>query len=212
MGVGLAHPGHARVQVRRPLGVHEHPRRLDGYQSQRRVGDDPGEAHAARGRPEQLGILVRATFHVLGRGDKPESFHVRADRPVLMVVLAVDIARDRAANGHVSRAGSHRYEKAPRHDDTQQRVEGAAGLHPDTAREMVQVHDPAEPGAVEDRPAGALGGVPVRAPEAPRQVVTGLREVRPHLLRALRIDDPGGRRPGPAPAGEELAVPSRAHE
>ena len=103
----------------------------------------------------------------------------------------MDIARDRPADGDISRAGSDRDEQAPGDDHPQQRVDRAAGLHSDAATQLVELDDAVERGAVEDRAAGALGGVAVRTTQAAGQVVTGLAQIGRDVLDPLRVDDPG---------------------
>ena len=166
LGVGLGHPGHASVQVRGPLGIHEHPRCLDRHEPQGRVGDDSGEAHAARGRPKELRLLFRATFQPRRWCRQLETLDVRADCPVPMVVLAMDIAGDCSTYRDISRTGSHWDEETLGHDHTQQGVERAAGVDFDATFDVIQLHDAVECGAVDDSAAGTLGGIAVGTPES----------------------------------------------
>ena len=137
---------------------------------------------------------------------------VRADGALAVVVLAVDVARDGAPDRDEARPGRHRDEEAPRHDHLQQRVDRAARLDAHDAGRVVELEDPVEPGAVEQRAAGALGGVAVAAPEP-----SGEQRPRPggelgELGRRPRPLDVGRRGRGPAPAGDELDGARPAHE
>ena len=59
------------------------------------------------------------------------------------MALAVDVGRERAADGDVARARCHRHEVAEREHDPHQRVETGAGVEPHEAALEVDVVDTA---------------------------------------------------------------------
>ena len=60
VGVTFEHAIHAVVDVDGALGVDDHLRGLDRLELECRLGDDAGETHAARRRPEHLRVVVGA--------------------------------------------------------------------------------------------------------------------------------------------------------
>ena len=69
------------------------------------VEHDAREAHAAGGGPEQVGILARRDpLLAAGRRDDRHGRDVVAPRAGAVVVLAVDVAGDGAADGDLARA------------------------------------------------------------------------------------------------------------
>src|SRR5262247_2030361 len=82
-------------EARNGLGLDDHPRALDGPETQRHLGDEPGQAHAAHGGEEELTLAARATLHEPSVRDlHDESLHEAAEGSVAMMVLAVHVARD----------------------------------------------------------------------------------------------------------------------
>ena len=131
----LVHERHQLVEVGAALRVGPDAAGLDRQQLQGRLGDDAREAEAARGRPELVGSVVGCQAEVLaGRGAQLHGQDVVAEAAVAVVVLAVDVAGDRSADGDVARAGRDRHEPSEGHDQSHQRVEVEAGVDGDGAR------------------------------------------------------------------------------
>ena len=129
--VAVEHARHAVVDVCGSFGVDGHVRGLDRLQLQRRLGDDPGEPHAARGRPERVGVGVRVDGDRAVRGGDelhPLDGVAEAAEPE----LAVDVGGDRAADGDVAGAGHDHREPAERDERAHQHVEAHARPRPCT--------------------------------------------------------------------------------
>ena len=116
--------------------IDQAPTRLDREHPERRVDDDAGEAHPADRRPPQLRIGVvgdrrarrpSASSSVIARDMAPEG-------AVGVVVLAVDVAGDRAADGDEPGPRRDRDEPAARHEMPQQLVEADTATDGDRAR------------------------------------------------------------------------------
>ena len=185
-------------------------RGLDGGGLERRLDDHPGQSHAADRRPEQRGVVGAAAIgrerpHRAVRRHQRHRPQVRAERAVDVMVLAVDVSRDRAADGHVPRPGRHRHEPAQREQVAHQRLEAQPGRRRDEPG--VGVDDPvaSESGDVEDVAARDLGGVAVRASEPARDHAAPARagEQGPHVVDRLRPVHGGRGRGGAAPAGQQ---------
>ena len=138
--------------------------------------------------------------------------HVVAERPLDVVVLAVDVAGDGPADGHEAGARRDRDEEAPGHGHAQQVVQAHPGGDGHRPGRLVD-------GGVEDLvlepqhdPAAVLGRIAVRAPEPSRDAAP-----RRQVLHrgGERVDPPSGlghqlgRGPrGPPPPGEQLPAGS----
>ena len=114
-----------------------------------------------------------------------EGLDVVGEAAVDVVVLAVHVGRDRAADGDLARARGDRHEPAEGDHRAHERVEADAGVDPDDAVLEVDVVEPGERGRVEHGAAGVLGRVAVAAaesagdqPPAPRAGETGRRRRR----------------------------------
>jgi hypothetical protein len=71
-----------------------------------RVEDDARQAHSAAGRPEDIRVFcARALINLPVGSEEPQKLHVMGKRTLAMVVFAVDIGRDGAAEGDVFCAG-----------------------------------------------------------------------------------------------------------
>lgn len=193
---------HQVVQVRRPFRVHRHQGRLYGVELELGREDHPGQAHSARRRPEEfVGGLQRADLAV--RRQQVERADMARERARAVMVLAVDVRADRAADRDVPRPGRHRHEPAQRQQDFHQAVQADARLADHHARLGVDRADVVEAGHVQDGAARVLRRVAVRPAQAPCDgPARPAREDRGHrLLVRTRADQPGGRRGGAAPAG-----------
>ena len=128
----LGKTGHAGVEVTCPFRVHEHGRSLYRQQPQDCLEDDAGEAHATAGGREHVAALFRAALDGPARSCDSERVQVPADRAVQVMILAVYVARDRAAERDESRPRRDGREQPPRNKQSQELVKGHAGLgaHP----------------------------------------------------------------------------------
>src|SRR6185437_10874141 len=89
---------------------------------------DPGEAHPADGREEELGLLLGRELARTSRRDEAQPAHVGREAPVAVVVLAVHVGCHRAAEADVAGAWCHGSEPTLWDAVAKQRVEGQAGL------------------------------------------------------------------------------------
>src|SRR5665647_2565377 len=98
----------------RDEAVRDEVRRLDPVESQRGPQDDSSQARSADGRPENRGVRivggpVGSEFEDAPVGDEQlHRLHVVAEAAGTVVVLAVDVARDRSADRYLTRAGKYR--------------------------------------------------------------------------------------------------------
>ncbi len=103
-----------RVEIAGDAGVLPQPAGLDRQQPQRRIEDHAGQAHAAQRRREQRGVLrARAADDLATRQREAERLDDGAEAAVAMMVLAVDVGRNRTADRHEFGAG-HDLEEKPR--------------------------------------------------------------------------------------------------
>ena len=120
---------------------------------------------------------------------------------VAVVVLAVDVRGDRPADRHLARPGRHRDEPALRAPRPRAARRSTRPPRPSTSPLAASIGaDAAEPAVVDDRPAGDLRGVPVRATEPPGDHrAAGLGEDRRDVVLVRGGDEPRRRRAGSAP-------------
>ena len=106
-----------RVEIGHPIGVDPEQARLDRVQADRRLDDRAGQAHAPARGPERLGIVVGGQRSAAAVGLRQhQRLDVGAEAPGGVMVLAVDIGRDRPPDGDVTGAGRHRHEPTLGHD------------------------------------------------------------------------------------------------
>ena len=166
--------------------------------------DEPGQAHAARRRPEQRGIGLSGHRAQLAVGQQDvERPHVPGEAARHVVVLAVDVGGDRAADGHLPGAGRNRHEPAGRQPRDHELLQADAGLAGHQAGRRVQVDDPVQPGGRDHHAAIALGRVVVAAAEAAGDHAAGGR--RGPAARAASATVAGSA----SSAGMAISGPSR---
>ena len=124
---------------------------------------DAGQPVAADGGPEQLGLLaVRSQVADLPVGRQQiHRHHVVAEAARAVVVLAVDVAGDRAADGDLPGAGEHRNPQSERQRRLHQLVEADARVHFGQAGVGVDRVDLVQRRHVDHQPAAVLGVVAV---------------------------------------------------
>ena len=151
--------------------------------------------------------------HLPGRGQQPERQHMAAERARGAVVLAVDVAGDRAADGHVlgTRHDRHDPARAGSAARAARRVSRppAPGHVPRSASSSIAL----EPGGVEHEAAAQLGRVAVAAPH-PAGDRAGRDRAPPMRATAApgRADPLGAQRAPPArPRSPAPAVRPRRH-
>ena len=130
--------------------------------------DHAGQAHAADGGPEQLGLgAVRRQRADLAVGrrqvHRPD---VVAEAALGVVVLAVDVGADRAADRDLAGARQHRHPPAERQGGAHQGVQADPAVDDRDARVGVDRGRAGEPGHVQHGAAGVLRRVAVGAAEA----------------------------------------------
>jgi hypothetical protein len=203
--VAVVAPGHAVegvVQVGGALGVDQQAAAGDRHEGEGDVEDHAGQPHAAGGGPEQLGVLVGADLDGAARRAQAQRPDVGGEGAVAVVVLAVDVRGDGAADGDVAGAGGDGHEPALGHGEAEEVVEAQAGLGGDDPGAAVEGQHLAHARGVGHRAAGVLGGVPVGAAQAPGDDATlaGCVDGGGEALGRRRVQDgrPGRRRAGPA--------------
>ena len=117
------------------------------------------------------GLAVRGQgVHLAVGHQQVQGPHVVAEAALGVVVLAVHVGGDRAADGHLPGAGQHRHPEPERQQRPHQRVQADPGLDRHRGRfgGGVDGEDVVQLGQVEGEPAGVLGGVAVAAAESAR--------------------------------------------
>ena len=155
---GLSQVPGAHAEVVDEGGGHRRQPQGDGV-------DQAGQPHAPQGRPEQVGEPgPRAAHHVAAGQHHLQLVDEGPEGADAVVVLAVDVGGDAAAQGAVPGPGGDRREPAPGEGEADHVVEGGPGLglqDPAPAVEVQQVPQ----GEGRDHVAGE-GRVPVAAPGA----------------------------------------------
>lgn len=202
--VGGGERGQQRVEVGQPFGVHGHQRRLHRKQLERRAQHDPCQAHAARGRVEQVCAGGEDPHLAVGR-QQLHGAHVPGEGAGDVVVLAVDVRADRPAHRHIAGPGGDRHEPAQRQQHLHQPVQADPRLAGHRSGAGVDLAHPVQARGVQDGAARVLRRVAVRPAQAARDAAA--RPAPAHdrhgLLHGAGVRD---RRAGggcPAPAGEE---------
>ena len=136
-------------------------------QLDRRRDDHAGQPHAADGGPEQLGLGAVRGQRADGavRGDQVHRQHVVAEAALGVVVLAVDVRADRAADRDLPGARQHRHPPAERQGGPHERVQADAAVDDRDARVGVDRGRAGEPGHLEHEAARVLCRVAVGAAE-----------------------------------------------
>ena len=189
-----------------PVGIHREVRGLGALQPHRRTEHGSGQPHPADGGPEQLlGLAVGSQGAHLAVGHQQvEDCDVVAEAALGVVVLAVHVGGDRAADGHLPGARQHRHPEAERQQRPHQRVETDPGLDGHRGRfgGGVDRQDLVQLGQVEGRAAGVLGGVAVAAAEPPghHAAVVGGAQGRDGIGDRVDLGQVGHAAGGPAPA------------
>ena len=139
----------------------------DGAKAERSPQDEAGEPQPAHRGLEEVAVLPERAGEPLPVGAKQlERLHVRTERPVPVVVLAVDVVRDGAADRDLLRAGHHRQEEPARDDepeDLAQRDPRLAGEEPPL---RIEREEAVEPAGGEKHAAVVEAGVAVAPPQA----------------------------------------------
>ena len=214
--VALVHHRHHGVEVADSVGVDEDPAALDPEERDRRLDDHAGQAHAPGGGPEQIWLLVLAGADVehLPVGDgQAQRPHVAGERAVDVMVLAVYVCGDRAADGDEPGARADRHEVALRDHLCHQRVEARAAGNRDDAVDHRDRAGRARAGGVEHHAAGVLRGVAIRSSQATRDhaPLVRVRDLVGQLVHVRRHAQLRGRRHGPPPPREQMRRSRNAH-
>ncbi|MCZ7587723.1 MAG: hypothetical protein M5U27_02430 [Gaiella sp.] len=195
------------VEIDGSFGVDGHPGGVDGDEPDGGTGGDAGQAETASGRLEDVGRRLRIdTQDVSGWGDQLEGLHVGREGAIDVMVLPVDVARERPADAHHLRPRRDGREEPERERPPHERVQRHAGADGGGAGLDVDRLHAVEPERVDDEPSRALRRVSVRspAPAGDRTAFRGRREKALHVLRRARssqLRGTGGS--GPAPAAQE---------
>ena len=121
------------------------------------------------------------------------------------MALAVDVRRERAADGDEARARRHRYEVAEREHDPHELIEACAGVDPHAAVLEVDVVDSRQRARVEHGSTGVLRRVAVAAaePACDHAARPGTGEHGVDVSRLLDANQRGRGRCGPRPSRDQ---------
>ena len=187
---------------------------VDREQAEAGRQDDAGEAHAADGGAEQLGVVgaAAAAWHPV-RGRQGERLEVGAEGTVALVILAVHVGGDHAADGDEPGAGHDRGEPATGSEHLEDVGEQDAGLAGEQPGIGVEREHPVE-GQQRQGEVRVEGGVAVGAGPLPRAMSVSQRSSSGGRSAARRRcwsrQSRSGWRPQPdsvtraPPAGREL--------
>ena len=170
----------ASVRLMPITGLDIEPR--DRHQPDRGPGDQPGHAHSANRGAKKVGIRVRAALERASVGaQQAKRLDMAPERAAPVMVLAVNVVGDRAAQRHPLRARKHRRQEPVRGgmgDDVGQKH---AGFGLQNARLGIEFQN-ARGRAHVDQPAGTVeAGVAVAAAvaegeQAPRGSLAGRQD------------------------------------
>ncbi len=140
---GLFQTGHHGVQTVDPPALAPNPRRGDAAHGELHFEDVAGQSHAADGRAEKLALVLVGTFqHPPVRHAELEAPHVLAKAAVDVMILAVDVGSDHAAQGDELRARRDGHEPAAAQQQAIQGQQRQAGLAPQHAGLLVEGQQP----------------------------------------------------------------------
>ena len=131
-----------------------------------------------RGRPGE-------GTHLRVGGQQVDRAHVVAEAAGAVVVLAVDVAADGSADGHLTGARQHRDPQSARQRSPHQLVEADTAVDVDHAGGSVDGVDPVQQGHVDDQAAAVLGVIAVGTAQS--------RAITPLCVPRLRRRRPGRR-------------------
>ena len=131
--------------------------------------------------------------------------HVIAERSLDVMILAVDVAGDCAADGDEARAGGDRHEEAAGHEHAQQIVDAHAGANGDLSTRFVEHRVGRIAGEAKHDATAVLRGIAVRPPEATRKRST----VRRVADRFGNVGIAHRQQPGTAGRGASPTVQAR---
>ena len=134
--------------------------RDDGAQAYLCPGDEAGESHAADGGGEPFGVLRRAAEEAGAVGaDQLEAGNVAAEGSGDVVVLAVDVVGNGAADGDVFGAGSDGQKEAARDGEVENLGESDAGFAAENAGLRIEADQAVQPSGDTGTAGGKQGAV-----------------------------------------------------
>ncbi|MGY3693776.1 hypothetical protein ACVIGA_003856 [Bradyrhizobium sp. USDA 3240] len=134
-----------RIEITGDARILPQPGRLDREQLQCRVEDHAGQAHAAQRRREQRGVFRPRTGNDLtARQRKPKRVDDHAEAAVAMVILAMNVGCDRAADRHEFRARHDFQEEAARLERSKNVGDGHAGFDRQLGRCGIEASHPVQ--------------------------------------------------------------------
>jgi hypothetical protein len=145
-------------------GLSRHPRPGDAFEREFRPGDEAGQAEPGDRCGEQAGILAAAAMLPRAVGAQQfEAEQMFAERAGAMMILAVHVVGDRAADRDVLRARADREEPAARHREREDVGEQHAGLAVQDAGTWIERDEAVEAARVQQRAAVVQAHVAVAA-------------------------------------------------
>ena len=141
-----------------------------GLQFDGNLQDDAGQSHAANGGGEQggRGDGVDAANIAVG-SQQVEPLHMIAKTAGAVMVLAMDVGGDGAANADPAGAGDDGQAEAARHEQPVDLGQARARLADQHATCSIEIQQPIEPRHVDDAAAFDLRRIAIGAAEATRQ-------------------------------------------
>ncbi len=139
----------------------------DGAELEFGAGDEPSEAESADGCTEPIGVLFAAAEASGSVGSQEfEGADVAGEGAGAVVVFAVDVVGDRAADGDEAGAGGHGEKPTRRNAEAEDRVEAAPGLAVEAAGGGVERNPAVEPAGHQQAPAVVEAGVAIAPAES----------------------------------------------
>lgn len=162
--------GDGLVEAGGDVAVGDEVRRRSGRHLDGGPHDDAGETVAPDGGPEQFGVLAgrsEMTDLAVG-GQQVHAAHVVTEAASAVMVLAVDIAGDRPADGDLPGSRQHRDPQPERQGGFHQLVEVDPGVDVDQLGVGVNGVDSVQRRHVDHQPTAVLGVVPIGAAQPAR--------------------------------------------
>ena len=154
------------VEAPEPDSLHLQTRARDAHELDLHPRDQAREAHPADRRTEEFGVLLGRTLPPAAvRAPEFEAADVAAERSRAVVVLAVDVVRDRTAERDELGARADRQEPTARNDHREQLLEAEPRLGAQDPSLRIEVDQSRELAGVDQHPAVVQAAIAVAAAE-----------------------------------------------
>jgi hypothetical protein len=184
------------VQVAEPDALHVESWTLDRAQLQLGPGHYPRKPETSDGRGKPFRVLgSRAHEPGAIRAEQLEPSHVPPKRTGMVVILAMDVVRNRTADSYVTGAGHDREEPTRRNYQLQDVSQQHAGLASQHARLAIETDEPVETSRVQQGATHVQTAIAVATSIAERQdraagreLGKGVRAIVQSVHRVRRTD------------------------